>query len=40
LRRLLREKRLQGYRTSGRRVLLDREELDEFVKGDAGPQGH
>jgi excisionase family DNA binding protein len=40
LRRLLREKKLRGYRPSGRRVLLDREELDELVKGDAGPQGY
>jgi excisionase family DNA binding protein len=39
LRRLLREKKLRGYRPSGRRVLLDRTELDAFVKGNTAPEG-
>jgi excisionase family DNA binding protein len=36
LRRLLREKKLRGYRPSGRRVLIDRAELDAFVRAGAG----
>lgn len=35
LRRLLREKKLRGYRPSGRRVLLDRDELDALIRASA-----
>jgi excisionase family DNA binding protein len=35
LRRLLREGKLLGYRPSGRRVLIDRDELDAFVRAAA-----
>ncbi len=31
LRRLVREGKLRGHRPSGRRLLLDRQELDELI---------
>jgi excisionase family DNA binding protein len=35
LRRLLREGKLRGFRPSGRRVLIDRAELDALVRASA-----